>query len=83
MSSATSNLIVIVNSINGDLCSGLSDSFSLLSCSSLKNIIFNRGHLLTWWDKGRLRQQENIVGFWSVGRQSEDLEFWGRASKGN
>lgn len=38
--------------------------------------------MLTWWDEGRLRQEENIVGFWSVGRQSEDLEFWGRASKG-
>lgn len=35
-----------------------------------------------WWDEGRLSQEENIVGFWSVRRQSKDLEFWGRASKG-
>lgn len=37
---------------------------------------------MRWWDEGRLSQEENIVGFWSVRRQSKDLEFWGRASKG-
>lgn len=32
MNSVMSNLIIIVNSINGDLYSGLSDSFHLLFC---------------------------------------------------
>lgn len=44
MNSVMSDLIIIVNFINGDLYSGLADSFRLLFSSSPKKITFNRGH---------------------------------------